>query len=110
MKKRDLIEELRWRVDKLEAVGEQRKESRDAEIANMKTVHEVSAFWRMRADDLQKKLSDPSVQGERIKELEQRLDTVRRERDEFAKQWRHAAKKDDGEHMMRKTRKRRARP
>jgi hypothetical protein len=76
MKKRELaddITDLRWRVEKLEAVGEQRKESRDAEIANMKTVHEVSSFWRMRAEDLQKKLAAPSVQGERVKELEQQV-------------------------------------
>jgi len=82
MKKRELaddITDLRWRVEKLEAVSEQRKESRDAEIANMKTVHEVSAFWRMRAEDLQKKLQAPTP-------LTERLDDLTRQRDAFAKE------------------------
>jgi len=97
MKKSELaddIQDLRWRVEKLEAVSEKAKETRDAEIANMKTVHEVSAFWRMRADDLQKKLAAPSVQGERISELEQTLKRVREERDAFAKQARELRAKD----------------
>jgi hypothetical protein len=76
MKKRDLhdlIDDLTMRVGMLEGHNTRSDEKRDGEIALLKTAHEVSTFWRLRCEGMEKERDE---YRERAKKLDEQLTRV----------------------------------
>lgn len=122
MKKRQLADDLDdalLRISSLESRIEIRNEKRDGEIALLKAAHEVAAYWRERHEMVTQQIKATKEErdgfSQQAKELREQLDHVARirdrgdtgqaqywktkcleaaaERDEFKKQWQHAAAK-----------------